>query len=129
MSGFDLFVYGTLRSDGPANGRLAGCTRVADAVVRGVLYDIDGQYPALLPYGKDPVEGEVWRCAAELLDVLDHYEGTASGLFRRIGVQAETADGHELPCWVYAAGPALSRKLTPDRRIAGRWRPAAERTH
>ncbi|HEX6309292.1 MAG TPA: gamma-glutamylcyclotransferase family protein [Longimicrobiales bacterium] len=117
MSGFNLFVYGTLRSGMPAHERLAGCAKITDASVQGTLYDIDGRFTALLPYGSDVVEGEVWRCPAELLPVLDEYEGTRAGVFRRIGAEVATRGGDRFPCWLYAAGPALSRWLTPDHRI------------
>ncbi|CAN5716892.1 gamma-glutamylcyclotransferase [soil metagenome] len=121
MSGFNLFVYGTLRRGGSAHQTLDACEFVADGTVGGTLYDIDDSFPALLLYGAVPVYGEVWRCPAELLLRLDEYEGTARGLFRRVGVEVATDDG-TLPCWTYAAGPALARGLLPRRRLAsGRW--------
>lgn len=137
MSEFNLFVYGTLRADGRNSGAapsahanaaasdlLAGCVRVADGTVGGTLYDIEGRYPALVHYGADPVHGEVWRCPAELLLALDAYEGVAAGLFRRIATEITTDAGELLPCWVYTAGPALSRHLTPANRVAsGVWPP------
>lgn len=142
MSEFNLFVYGTLRADsgngnaaradhrgavagtGSASDLLAGCVRVADGTIGGTLYDIDGRYPALVHYGSDPVHGEIWRCPTELLQALDAYEGTAAGLFRRIAVEIRTDAGEPLPCWVYTAGPALSRHLTPANRVAsGSWQP------
>lgn len=123
MSEFNLFVYGTLRASGrngsgSAADLLAGCVPVARGTIGGTLYDIEGRYPALVHYGADPVHGEVWRCAAELLPALDSYEGTAAGLFRRIAVEVATDTGELLPCWVYTAGPALSRQLTPANRVA-----------
>jgi gamma-glutamylcyclotransferase (GGCT)/AIG2-like uncharacterized protein YtfP len=123
VSTFHLFAYGTLRRGGDAARRLAGCEFAGTGTVGGTLYDIDGRFPALLLYGDAPVHGDIWRCPAELLLELDRYEGVADGLFIRKGVTAEA--GHEtVPCWVYTAGPALSRKLLPDRRIAsGEWRP------
>jgi gamma-glutamylcyclotransferase (GGCT)/AIG2-like uncharacterized protein YtfP len=118
---FNLFTYGTLRRGNAAAGLLADCQHVGDAVVRGLLYDIDGRFPALVLYGDTPVEGEIWRCPVHLLQRLDEYEGTTSGLFRRVAVEAE-ADGTAVPCWTYTAGPALSRKLLPERRLdSSRW--------
>ncbi|HEX2167737.1 MAG TPA: gamma-glutamylcyclotransferase family protein [Longimicrobiales bacterium] len=103
---------------------MAGCSRVADGTIGGTLYDIEGRFPALVYYGNDPVRGEVWRCPADLLLALDEYEGVGSGLFRRIAVEIETDGGEIVPCWVYTAGPALSRQLTPKNRIAsGIWHP------
>ena len=105
---FHLFVYGTLRSGGPASSRLADARLVGEGSVGGVLYDIDGEYPALIVYGKSPVQGEIWRCPASLLRELDEYEQIESGLFRRIGVEAQAADGSLVPCWAYVAGPRLA---------------------
>lgn len=125
MSQFNLFVYGTLKHGAAEHTWLGDCGRVADAVVRGVLYDVDGLFPAVVLYGDGEVRGEVWRCSADRLLKLDAYEGTADGLFRRVAVEADTPLG-VLPCWIYAAGPALSHRLVPDRRIPdGRWPTAA----
>ena len=107
---FNLFAYGTLRSDAP-DGLLDGCERVGTGVVRGTLYDT-GSYPALLLTGNDPVPGVIWRCPYHRLPDLDRYEGTADGLFRRAAVEVE---GHA--CWVYVAGPKLGPRLVPEARV------------
>jgi len=126
MSTFHLFAYGTLQSGAAAASLLAGCTSLGSATVNGMLYDIDGRFPAVVLYGEADVHGELWRCPASLLLQLDEYEGTRDGLFRRVGLEARSADGASVPCWVYAAGPALSRKLVPEKRIhGGRWTPPA----
>jgi gamma-glutamylcyclotransferase (GGCT)/AIG2-like uncharacterized protein YtfP len=115
---FHLFAYGTLRKgSGVAASMLRDAELVGTGSVGGVLYDIDGEYPALVLYGSAPVEGEVWRCPVELLPVLDSYEGVADGLFRRVGVNVPV-DGEDVACWTYVAGTALNRKLIPARRIA-----------
>jgi gamma-glutamylcyclotransferase (GGCT)/AIG2-like uncharacterized protein YtfP len=114
---FHLFVYGTLQSGGSARDLLDNCALIGTASVGGVLYDIDGEYPALVVYGTTPVRGEVWQCPPELLKRLDAYEGTSSGLFRRIGVNAVLGE-KQVGCWAYVAGPRLSRKLTPARRVS-----------
>ncbi|MFO7894709.1 MAG: gamma-glutamylcyclotransferase family protein [Longimicrobiales bacterium] len=114
---FYLFAYGTLKSDSP--GRLLdGCERVDTGVVRGTLYDV-GDYPALLLSGGDPVHGVIWRCPTDRLSELDRYEGTAEGLFRRIGVQVD-----DYACWVYVAGPALGPRLVPEARVHSTPEPA-----
>jgi gamma-glutamylcyclotransferase (GGCT)/AIG2-like uncharacterized protein YtfP len=126
VSGFNLFIYGTLLRGGGAEGLLAGCERVGAATVNGTLYDIDGRFPAVLLYGNELVHGEVWHCPPGVLLRLDEYEGTAEGLFRRVAVEARV-DGRPVPCWTYSAGPALSRKLRSDARVAGGdWRVHAE---
>ncbi|MGQ0816225.1 MAG: gamma-glutamylcyclotransferase family protein [Gemmatimonadota bacterium] len=110
---FHLFAYGTLREKGAASSLLRDCERIGTATIGGVLYDIDGQYPALVRYGTSPVAGEIWRCPNELLASLDAYEGVDDGLFRRVG-----AEVGGFACWTYVAGPRLTHKLTPERRIA-----------
>lgn len=114
---FHLFVYGSLRSGGTAAHLLAGCERMGAAQVGGVLYDIDGQYPALVLYGNTPVPGEIWRCPVELLPNLDTYEGVDEGLFRRVGVHIRQVSGADVACWTYVAGPRLAHKLGPARKI------------
>lgn len=109
---FHLFVYGTLRSDGPGAGLLDRSERVGSFEVQGTLYDIDGRFPALLLYGNGTVHGEIWRCPADLLRSLDEFEGADVSLFRRVGVRVAG-----IACWTYVAGPALARELIPGRRI------------
>ena len=115
---FNLFAYGTLRRGGANAGLLDGCEYVGSGIVRGTLYDIDGRFPALVLYGEADVRGDVWRCPATLLNRLDELEDTAGGLFRRVATDVRV-DGGNVPCWLYTAGPGLSRQLLPDRRIAG----------
>lgn len=118
--GFHLFAYGLLRdADSERAPLMVGARRVAEATVAGTLYDIDGDFPALMLYGTTPVEGTVWHFPnAARLEQLDSYEGVERGLYRRVAVEAAG-----LPCWVYVAGPALARQLTPERRLAhGVWR-------
>jgi len=117
---FYLFTYGTLRTGGAAANRLAGCVRVTESSIEGTLYDLS-EYPALLLYGTTPVRGEIWRCPPSALPRLDEYEGVDRGLFRRVARMVD-----EFACWIYVAGPALARQLTPDRRLAhGDWQPHA----
>jgi gamma-glutamylcyclotransferase (GGCT)/AIG2-like uncharacterized protein YtfP len=119
-NGIHIFVYGTLRRQGTAADLLDRCQRLRDAAVQGTLYDVDATYPALVLAGNGRVHGEIWRCPHEILPRLDAYEGVRDRLFRRVGVLVD-----ELPCWTYVAGPALARRLTPDRRIPeGTWPPA-----
>ena len=126
MTHFHLFVYGTLQSGAGANQLLAGASRVGTGSVGGVLYDIDGEYPALILYGNSPVEGKVWHCPAPLLKTLDAYERTVTGLFRRVGVEVRASDGSMIPGWTYVAGPSLAARLTPARRVEA-WKVTARR--
>lgn len=98
---------------------LRDCELIGRGSVAGTLYDV-GEYPALLLDGGRGrgVEGEVWWCPAPLLRVLDRYEGTTEGLFRRVA--AEVAGR---VCWMYVAGPKLGPRLRTDAIIeAGSWR-------
>ncbi|HEV2132495.1 MAG TPA: gamma-glutamylcyclotransferase family protein [Longimicrobiaceae bacterium] len=117
VAGEYLFVYGTLRGGGGAAGKLRGCAFLGTACVAGALYDVNGEYPTLVPDGSGSVVGEVWRCPAAVLRRLDRYEGLAAGLYSRVRVRAGEHD-----CWTYVAGPALAEVLIPERRIAsGCW--------
>lgn len=111
---FHLFTYGSLTDrtrTGPASDLLAGCERVGEGTVRGMLYDM-GEFPALLLDGPDTVSGVIWRCPVERLEALDAYEGVATGLFRRAAVRV---GGYA--CWIYLAGPRLAPRLRPEARI------------
>ena len=129
---FNLFAYGTLRHSENAAGEtgiLRGCELTGSASVHGTLYDIDGEYPALMLYGETRIRGAVWRCPVEALKSLDEYENIAGGLFRRVATHVlidVAADRFEhVPCWLYVAGPALAHKLTPANRVDhGDWESA-----
>ena len=75
------------------------------------------QQTVMAQVGTTPVQGEVWKCPASMLSMLDEYEGVVDSLFRRIGVEATLEDGSPIGCWAYVAGPKLSRKLVPARRV------------
>lgn len=116
---FHLFTYGTLRARGAAAHLLDDCRRVGTAQVPGILYDVEGRYPALMLYGDAPVHGELWRCPVHVLGRLDAYEGVVQGLYRRVGIRVGSTQA-----WTYVAGPGLARHLTPGARIAaGEWPP------
>jgi gamma-glutamylcyclotransferase (GGCT)/AIG2-like uncharacterized protein YtfP len=111
---FLLFVYGTLQTSGKAAELLHGCAVIKTATVAGTLYDIDGEYPALVLGGSGRVHGEIRTCPASLMLRMDDYEGVPERLFRRVGVQIG-----EHACWTYVAGPKLARRLLPARRVSG----------
>lgn len=112
-----LFVYGTLRTGGEAAGKLHGSEFLGTECVTGALYDVNGEYPALVLDGSGSVDGEVWYCPAAVLRRLDRYEGLVAGLYSRVRVRAGEHD-----CWTYVAGPALAEVLTRERRIvSGCW--------
>ena len=81
-----LFVYGTLKRDGPNHAHLArqkliGAARTAQGFT---LYSL-GDYPGMVraPDDHDGVTGEVWAVDEACLQRLDHLEGVAENLYRR----------------------------------------------
>ncbi len=115
---FFLFAYGTLLGAGAGSHLLQGCLHSGRAQVNGILYDIDGEYPALVLYGEQPVAGELWRCPWQRLARLDEYEGVGVGLFRRVAVEVKHENGDRIASWIYVAGPKLAHKLSPARSTA-----------
>lgn len=109
---FHLFVHGVVPEVLVAASRDGGAGRVAVREVVGTEYDVDGGDTALVLAGPGRVQGEVWRCAVELLPELDRDERVASRHLRRVGVQVG-----EFACWAYVAGPKLAPQLAPGRRL------------
>jgi len=119
-----LFVYGTLQSGQPQGALLAACSRVP-ASTRGQLYALPAGYPALVPGGTDQVFGQLVEPVDErLLGVLDHYEGVAEGLYRRVEVEVDVGLRRQV-AWTYVMDHPESRGglRLPD----GRWRGVVRR--
>ena len=112
-----LFVYGTLRSDGPTAG-LLGNRRREKATVRGMLYALPQGYPALAE-GDAEVQGElVYGIDEAVLQVLDVYEDVDGELYRREVVEARM--GMEpVRCWAYVMVAPWDRGGRVIR--SGRW--------
>ena len=107
-----VFVYGTLRR-GSARAmsiRFPRAKFIADAELKGRLYDL-GAYPGLvLDKSSASVIGEVYEVDDGLLNELDAFE--AASHYRR--QQAEISLGaHGRVCWVYEPDPEFysPRKL------------------
>ena len=118
--GLPLFVYGTLLSSGAQGGLLQGLRR-ADATVRGSLWRLPAGYPAL-QLGLDGVAyGElVYTPGPRLLQLLDHYEGVADGLYSRVEISVVVGLLQER-AWAYVME---NPRLRGGRRItSGRWVP------
>src|SRR6187401_1980461 len=97
-----LFLYGTLKSGGAANYRLANARLVGPAVTAAKyrLYDM-GWHPAMVRDDEVglAVEGEVWDVGPELLTQLDEYESDPPG-FKRQAIDVPEVSG-EVQAYVY----------------------------
>jgi gamma-glutamylcyclotransferase (GGCT)/AIG2-like uncharacterized protein YtfP len=120
-----VFVYGTLRAGGSHGGLLRTLER-HDARVRGHVFDLPEGYPAMvLAEGEDWVHGELVEGVSEpLLGLLDHYEGVAEGLYRRVVVEAWLGL-RPVAAWAWVMDH-------PERRggvrvPSGRWHPSRKR--
>lgn len=95
-----VFVYGTLRRGGAGamSIRFPNSKFIADATVRGSLYDL-GAYPGLLlNEANSSVIGEVYEVDDETLKRLDEFE--ASSNYRRKQVEISLGT-----CWTYEPDP------------------------
>ena len=101
-----VFVYGTLRRGASNHWRMEEAEFVCEAWVLGHLYPIDW-YPGMVLDGAGvPVQGEVYRVGAELLEKLDEFEGvTGAGLvadeYARVKAEAQQRQGPKMDVWVW----------------------------
>jgi gamma-glutamylcyclotransferase (GGCT)/AIG2-like uncharacterized protein YtfP len=113
-----VFVYGTLR-----HGEDNDITRlkpepvfVGSAVIAGTLYDL-GAYPGIWLGGEATVQGEVYRIAPELEELLDEieevYPQRRDEYFKRI--IPVPVQGRTFACIVYEINPkyAAGRGILP----------------
>ena len=106
-----VFVYGTLRRGGAGamSVRFPGAKFVAEAEVRGSLYDL-GEYPGLLPDGSGPpVVGEAYEVGGELLSELDEFEATSN--YRRQRVEISLGPRSRAG-WTYVPDPEFHSPRT-----------------
>ena len=99
-----VFVYGTLRRGGARamSFRFPDSKFIANAKVRGSLYDL-GAYPGLLLNESNSlVIGEVYEVDDKLLNKLDAFE--ASSHYRRKQVEISLG-AHARRCWTYEPNP------------------------
>ena len=104
MSKHLVFVYGSLRR---------GCARsmpmrfpeskfIADAKVKGSLYDL-GPYPGLqLDNSSSVVIGEVYEIDDELLEQLDEFEASSNYLRKQVEIPL---GAQQRMCWTYEPDP------------------------
>lgn len=124
-----LFVYGTLKRDGPQH-QLAVPRRIrrwSVATIQGELRD-GGAYPVLVvgPQSNAPqlVRGELFfykpdEIPLASLDDYEDFQGTAeNSLFVRIRHKVQAADGLEYEAWVYVSPQP---RLDLPRIARGEW--------
>jgi gamma-glutamylcyclotransferase (GGCT)/AIG2-like uncharacterized protein YtfP len=99
-----VFVYGTLRR-GDARAmpvRFPKAKFIADAEVKGSLYDL-GAYPGLLlNESNSMVKGEVYEVNDEILNNLDDFEAASNYLRKQVEIDL---DSHRRLCWIYEPNP------------------------
>ncbi len=104
MSKHLVFVYGSLRS-GSARSmslRFPESRFIADAKVRGSLYDL-GPYPGLLlDEANSLVVGEVYEVGDELLKQLDEFEASSNYLRKQVEI---SLGEQRIICWTYEPDP------------------------
>ena len=99
-----VFVYGTLRRGGAGamSIRFPDSKFIAEAKVRGSLYDL-GAYPGLLLNEADSlVTGEVYEVDDEILSKMDEFEATSHYLRKQVEISLGT---QRRLCWVYEPDP------------------------
>lgn len=101
MSKHLIFVYGTLRRGNGARAmsvRFPDSKFIAEATVRGSLYDL-GRYPGLLlDESNSLVTGEVYEVDDELLKTLDDFEASSSYFRKQVEISLGT---DKRRCWIY----------------------------
>jgi gamma-glutamylcyclotransferase (GGCT)/AIG2-like uncharacterized protein YtfP len=122
-----LFVYGTLMRGEDREG-LVNHLEVRPAHTLGRLWRSPSGYPALeFNPNADTVTGEVLELEnASVLMVLDLYEGVGQGLFSRIKIPIQTAQGTEM-AWAYVMNAMQLREAQCVRLKLTDWRDAKRR--
>ena len=104
-----VFVYGTLRRGGSNDiARFEPAARhVADARIRGTLYDL-GSYPGAVLGGGGLLVGEIYAIVPALeaqLDELEEVRSDGSGEYLKREVQVQVGE-IEIACLVYEIHPS-----------------------
>ena len=123
---FDLlFVYGSLMRGQSADGYLAHLPS-SEATCRGQLYRAPAGYPALILDPDGPlITGQVVRFSEpSLLMVLDLYENTSMGIYKRVRTPI-TVRGRVLDAWIYVTTAQQARRHRFHKMAATDWRTVA----
>lgn len=118
MSAPPLFVYGTLTVAG-GHPLLRAAERLGPATTTGTLWELPEGYPALVPGPEGRVHGELVALPPpDVLDALDHYEGVAEGLYRRVLLEVSGPQGAVM-AWAWVMDDPAARGGV--RSVSGRW--------
>lgn len=99
-----VFVYGTLRRGGIAEGLIDGVRRPAE-LADHALYGRTHPYPFVVPRPGRAVHGEVVEVPSDRLQELDEYEGEE---YVRVETTVQTGDGDVTAhVWIAVADPPL----------------------
>ncbi len=106
-----LFVYGTLKREGPLHPHLENSEFLGEAVTLPcyTLWDL-GAYPGLAPGGSTAVQGELYRVAEDLWNHLDDIEG-APDLFLRRPVRL-ASEPFEAQAYFLASPPSFGKTIS-----------------
>jgi gamma-glutamylcyclotransferase (GGCT)/AIG2-like uncharacterized protein YtfP len=99
-----VFIYGTLRRGCPGSMsiRFPNSKFIAEAKVRGGLYDL-GPYPGLrLDESNSLVVGEVYEVDDDLLNELDEFEGSSNYVRKQVEI---SLNAQRTKCWTYEPNP------------------------
>ena len=110
-----LFIYGTLKRGYPAHDLMIGAEFLGEALTEPSfqLYS-EGWYPMMVT---DPtgiaIEGEVWEVPENMVQKLDHYEGSE---YQRVAIQLQSLHAEKLAVAYLYKGRVTGRKA-----IGPRW--------
>jgi gamma-glutamylcyclotransferase (GGCT)/AIG2-like uncharacterized protein YtfP len=120
-----VFVYGTLKKGHCREQVMTEGTMLnPKAYVRGKMYSVGGSFPTVVLQDENHwIEGEVHEVDDKTLSLLDGIEGIISGLFNREKVTVQMGVGEEQECYIYTAGPHLTRIVNDEgnRILNGKW--------
>lgn len=120
-----MFVYGTLMSVN--NGRMEnlGCHTPTPAELKGfTLYQVDPNFPGIIPEPGGMVLGELWDVPKEAIPELDYYEGVDAGLYRREKTEVEAVGGKKEKAFIYVWNRKPRGRKVPFEEQP--WRPGWE---
>lgn len=87
-----IFVYGTLLQEESNHHLLAGARFLGTGATEPEYSLVDlGPYPAMIPYGRSSVVGEIYEVSPEILEKIDELEGHPEW-YRRTSIRLVSDD-------------------------------------